>query len=110
MGKGLIKLLAAGALVGAVVHIINKVEDKDKKKAALTRAASKVGKLVSEHAKKVGHVTKERFDKIVDTVVKEYKGAKELSEDEMKELKSELKSSWRDVKDVLTMKPLKKKK
>ncbi|MBU0624953.1 hypothetical protein KKF05_01275 [Patescibacteria group bacterium] len=108
--KGLIKLLAAGALVGAVVHMINKVEDKDKKKAALTKAANKVGQRVSGHAKKMGQMTKAHFEKIIDTVVKEFTDAKDLSKDELDSLRTELKSNWKEVKDVFAKKPSKKSK
>ncbi|MFH1048003.1 MAG: hypothetical protein V1738_06935 [Patescibacteria group bacterium] len=109
MGKnGLIKLLAAGALVGAAVHMINKVENKDKKKTALTKAASKVGKLAKDHATKVGKMTKDNFNGIIDTVVSEFKETKDVSKDELNELKRELKNSWSEVKDIFTDRPSKK--
>ncbi len=111
MGKGFIKLLAAGALVGAAAHMINKCENKDKKKAALTKAANKVGQLAKKHAKDVGKMTKSNFNKIIDSVVAEFKDTKDVSKGELNELKKELKNSWDEVKDVMMdQKPAKKKK
>jgi hypothetical protein len=106
--KGLIKLLAAGALVGAAVHMINKIEDKDKKRAALTRAAKRVGQRASDHAKKMGSLTKIHFNKIIDNAVKEFKDAKNLSGDELEGLKTELKSGWNEIKDIFVKRPTKK--
>ena len=61
------------------------------------------------HAKSVGKLTKTAYGKIVDTTVAEFRGVKDLSEEELSELRSELKNSWDGVKVMFEKKPKAKK-
>jgi hypothetical protein len=102
MGKnGLIKLLAAGALVGAAAHLYKK-HDGAQKKAALAKVANNVGKKVGMHAKRVGKVTKSSFKSIVDSVVDEYQDTKDMTAGELKELKTELMNGWDKIQAEFT--------
>jgi hypothetical protein len=107
MGKGLLKLLAGGALVGAAVHLYKK-NDGDKKAAAAAKVVDRVGKKVSAHAKKVGMMTKSSFKTIVNEVTADLKEAKEMSKKELSELKAELVKSWDEVEAEMKKKPAKK--
>ncbi|HCC21991.1 hypothetical protein A2480_02450 [Candidatus Uhrbacteria bacterium RIFOXYC2_FULL_47_19] len=106
---GLIKGLAAGAVLGAVAHLVLSMEHKDEKKAAIAKAADRIRRKVMAHAKSVGKLTKTAYGKIVDTTVAEFRGVKDLSEEELSELRSELKNSWDGVKVMFEKKPKAKK-
>ncbi len=99
--KGFVKGLAAGAVLGAVASVLMSMEHKDEKKAALARVAKRVKTRVVQHSKNIGKLTKSAYNQIVDTTIAEFRGVKDLSEDEMKELRAELRDSWSDVKGVV---------
>jgi len=101
MGKGFLKGLAAGAVLGAVASVLMSIEHKDAKKAALIKVAQRVKTRVLHHSKSIGKLSKAAYNKIVDTTVAEFRGVKDLSEDELKELRTELRDSWDDVKGVI---------
>lgn len=102
--KGFIKGLAAGAVLGAVAALMHTVQDKDKKAKELEKTAMRIKDKVAAHAKKLGKLTKAAYGKIVETTIAEYRGVKELSEDELMELRDELKASWTDVQQMLNKK------
>jgi gas vesicle protein len=99
--KSFVKGLAAGAVLGAVAALLHSMQDKDKKKHDLERAAMRIKDKVAAHAKKLGKLSKSAYGKIVETTVAEYRGVKALSEAELKELKAELKAGWKDVEAMI---------
>ena len=102
--KSFVKGLAAGAVLGAVAAIMHTMQDKDKKGQELQKTAMKIKDKVAAHAKKLGKLTKTAYGKIVETTVAEYRGVKALSEDELSELRSDLKAGWTDVQKMLNKK------
>lgn len=99
--KSFVKGLAAGAVLGAVASLMMSMKEPDKKKRELQKAAHDVKDKVMAHAKKLGKLTKGSYDKIVDTTIAEYRGMRALTDDELAELRTELKSSWGDVQRIL---------
>jgi hypothetical protein len=99
--KSFVKGLAAGAVLGAVAALISTMKEKDAKAEELRRTGERIRDKVAAHAKKLGKLSKSAYGKIVDTTVAEYRGVKALSEQELKELKDELKASWGDVQKML---------
>lgn len=99
--KAFVKGLAAGAVLGAVAAMLHSIKDKDKAAKDLQKAATRIKDKVSGHAKHLGKLSKAAYDKIVDTTVAEYRGVKALTEDELDELKKELKAGWSDVKSMV---------
>jgi gas vesicle protein len=100
-GKHFIKGLAAGAVLGAVAALITTMENKSEQAQAIQKAAAKIKDKVAKHAKEIGQLTRAAYGKIVDTTVAEFKGLKELSHDEVEELRDELKESWADVEKMM---------
>lgn len=103
--KSFIKGLAAGAVLAAVAQLYMEMKDgksttsKDLKK--LKKAAEDISIRVAARAKKMGRLTKAAYGKIVDTTIAEYRGMKLLSEDELTELRGELKESWGDMHGMI---------
>lgn len=106
--KSFVKGLAAGAVLGAVAAIMHTMQDKDKKAQELQKAAMRIKDKVASHAKRLGKLTKAAYGKIVETTVAEYRGVKALSEDELADLRDELKAGWTDVQEMLNKKKSKK--
>ncbi len=100
MAKGFIKGLAAGAVVGAVAALYSTMHGKDKKAKEFRKTADAVTKKVAAHAKNLGKLTKSAYNTIVDTTLGEYKGVKALSQEELDELRDELKDSFDDIVKV----------
>jgi len=99
--KSFVKGLAAGAVLGAVAAMLHSIKDKDKAAQDLKKSASRISDKVANHAKRLGKLSKAAYDKVVDTTVAEYRGVKALTEDELDELKKELKAGWSDVKEMV---------
>jgi gas vesicle protein len=106
--KSFVKGLAAGAVLGAVAAIMHTMQDRDKKAQELQRTAMRIKDKVAAHAKKLGKLTKAAYGKIVETTIAEYRGVKALSEDELNELRGELKAGWTDVQQMINKKRAKK--
>lgn len=102
--KSFVKGLAAGAVLGAVAALVSTMKEKDKKAQELQETAMRIKDKAIAHAKKLGKLSKAAYGKIVDTTVAEFRGVKALTEDELKELKAELKASWKDVEAMLKSK------
>lgn len=102
--KSFIKGLAAGAVLGAVAALMSTMQDKDKKAKQLKVTALKLQAKVADRAKKLGKLSKSAYEKIVDTTVAEFRGVKALSEQELAELRDELKSSWETVATMMKSK------
>ncbi len=103
--KSFVKGLAAGAVLAAAAQLYMEMKDskstttKDLKK--LKKAAAEISVRVAKRAKNMGKLTKTAYGKIVDTTVAEYRGMKLLSEDELKELKGDLKDGWEDMHGMM---------
>ncbi|HTK04756.1 MAG TPA: hypothetical protein VL500_04175 [Candidatus Eisenbacteria bacterium] len=102
--KSFVKGLAAGAVLGAVAAMLHSIKDKDKAAKDLKKTAARISDKVANHAKRLGKLSKAAYEKIVDTTVAEYRGVKALTEDELAELKHELKAGWGDVKEMIEKK------
>ena len=103
MGKGtsFVKGLAAGAVIAAAAALIMEMRDGNGKKTKdLKKAAEDIGKRVAGHAMRIGSLSKSAYGKIVDTSVAEYRGVKALSEEDIKELRTELKEGWMVLKAI----------
>lgn len=103
--KSFVKGLAAGAVLAAAAQLYMEMKDgkstttKDLKN--LRKAAERISARVATRAKRMGKLTKAAYGKIVDTTIAEYRGMKLLSEDELTELRSELKESWGDMHGMI---------
>ncbi|MBN1585455.1 hypothetical protein JW899_03755 [Candidatus Uhrbacteria bacterium] len=95
--------LAFGAVLAGVVTLAMKMkEEKNKKKAKeISDHAQKTVAKVIAHAQKLGGLTKTAYGQIVDTVLAEYQDVKEISSDELKEMKIELKDGWKEVEAIM---------
>lgn len=101
--KKIVKGLAAGAVLAGVASLVVSMRDEKNRKAAkeLHQAAHQIKERVTKHAKNLGTLTKSAYGKIVDTTVAEYRGVKELSEADLREIRSDLKESWNQVQSIL---------
>lgn len=108
--KSFVKGLAAGAVLGAVAAMATTVEDKDEKLASLQKAAQRIKAKVAKDAQQVGKLSKTAYHRIVDATVEEYRSLKHLTDDELVELKRDLKDSWVEVERMVKNKPKTKKK
>jgi len=99
--KKLAKGLAAGALLGAAAMFIANAAKKDPNVKAATKAAQTVAKRAMAHAKKIGKISKSAYDSIVETTVAEARGAKQLSNAEVAELRKELSASWKELAKMM---------
>jgi gas vesicle protein len=101
--KKALKGIALGAVLAGVAALAIKMkEEKNQKKVKqLTDQAEKVSKKVVKHALSLGKLTKSAYKQIVDTTLAEYRGVKDVSETELKELKAELLDSWSDIEQML---------
>lgn len=99
--KSFIKGLAAGAVLGAVAAVVTSLENKDEKMADLQKAADRIKGKVAKHAREMGKLSKTAYHGIVNKTIEEYRGLKHLSEQELGELKADLKDSWTDVEKVV---------
>jgi gas vesicle protein len=104
MGKGFFKGIALGAVLGSLATIVMRDEHRTEKAKAAKKVADTVQKKVVEHLLAVGKVTKSAFDKVVEATLAEFRDVKELSSDELKELKKEFKDTWRQMHDAMKAK------
>jgi gas vesicle protein len=107
--KSFVKGLAAGAVLAAAASLIMDMrEGKGQKAKALKKAATDIGGKVAVHAMRLGTLSKSAYAKVVDTAIAEYRGVKALSDEDLRDLKAELKGGWSDLKAIAKKKSAKK--
>lgn len=84
--------LAAVAAAAAGVYMLTGKNAKNRKK--LAKWVGDMQNDVVKELNKAGKVTKQTYNKVVDTAVKNYKGLKNVSTEELALAAAELKSSW----------------
>lgn len=102
--KGFVKGLAAGTVLAGVAVLLHEMKGRDMNAKEVEKAAMHIKNKVTKHAKKLGKLSKAAYGKIVETTVAEYRGVKALSEDELSELRRDLKAGWEDVRKMVTRK------
>lgn len=106
--KSFVKGVAAGAVLGAVFALVTQMKKHNVKKDDLEKAGKRIQDKVAKHAKKLGRLSKQAYGKIVDTTVAEVRGVKALSEDDLMDLRDELKDGWSDIQKMFMDKKGKK--
>ena len=101
--KKVVKSLAMGAVLAGVAALVIKMKDeKNRKKVKeLAHHAQAISAKLVEHGQKMGQLTKSSYGKLVNAAVTEYRGVKELSAEEVKELKAEMLERWSEIKEIL---------
>ncbi|MEK9152515.1 MAG: hypothetical protein AAB692_04060 [Patescibacteria group bacterium] len=103
MGKkiSLFKILAVGAVLAGVAKVAMSIKNDDKKSKEMIKLAKRIKESVSDHAAKVGKMSKTTYDNLVDTAMNQLENIKDLSGSEVKTLKRELKRGWSSIKSLL---------
>lgn len=105
MKKGQKQALAVGAGLAAVaaaaagVYMLTGKNAKNRKK--LAKWAKDMQHDVVKELNKAGKVSKASYNKVVDTVAKNYKGLKNVSVEELAIMAAELKGSWDSINSEL---------
>jgi hypothetical protein len=101
--KKAIKSLAMGAVLAGVATVAIKMrEEKNRKKAKeMADRAHLMSTKVMKRAQKMGNLTKTSFHKLVDAAVNEYRGVKDVSQEEIEGLRNEIKDSWSDIQRII---------
>lgn len=106
MKKSQKQALAVGAGLAAIAAAATGVYMMTGKNAKNRKKVSKwVGDVQSDIVKqlnKAGKVSKQAYNKVVDTAMKNYKGVKNISADELALVASDLKSSWDAISKEVT--------
>ncbi len=91
-----IKGLLFGTLVGAMAtaYLSNKQKIKS---SDLVRIGTNLRNKIMKKAAKLSSITKKSYEEVVEKVVDEYQDWKHLSAEEIADLKTTLKSGWKDV-------------
>ncbi len=92
--------LAAVAAAAAGVYMLTGKNAKNRKK--LAKWASDMQHDVVNELNKAGKHTKASYQKVVDTVAKNYKGLKNVSTTELAEVAAELKGHWDSISNEVT--------
>ena len=95
--KGVPKKLIAAAVLAVVAAIILAPKIKKALPKNVQKKINKLGKDISSRAAKVGQLTKEKYEEVVDVVAKSYKRSKQISEEELKVIVPELKKYWAKI-------------
>lgn len=99
------KKIAAGFVVAAISGIIAGALLAPKKgkemRKDFKRISEKIGKDVTEKAGKIGKLTEEKYNDIVKEALLFYKKAKEIKEEDLKEIVDNLKDRWPEISKKL---------
>ena len=88
--KALLTGLALGTLVGALLD--------PERRATIKKIALELKSKVTARAKTVSELSRDAYEKMVDSAVEEMKDAKSVTKEEMDKIVAELKSGWNDVR------------
>ena len=103
--KSFVKGIAAGAVLAAAASLIMEMRGEGNVHAKeFKNVAKKIGDRVTKKALRLGKLSKSAYNNIVDTTIHEYRGVKALSEEELLELRMELRGSWNELKSLVAKK------
>ncbi len=97
------KKIAAGLLTGVIAGIVTGIliapkkgkETREELKKRIEK--NKFAKEVANRLKKVGEVTKEKYNDVVDEVSDIYRRAKRVKDEDLKEIVEEIKGRWPEI-------------
>ncbi|HOK35244.1 MAG TPA: YtxH domain-containing protein [Candidatus Pacearchaeota archaeon] len=98
-GKKITAGLFAGAIAGLLAGILlAPKEGKETREEIKKRIEkNKFAKEVMKRLGKVGEVTKEKYNQVVDEVTDVYKRAKKVKDEDLKEIVDDIKSHWPEI-------------
>ena len=88
--KALLTGLALGTLIGALLD--------PERRARVKKIAMELKIKVAYRAKTVSNLSREVYEKMVDSAAEEYQDAKSLTKEESDKIIGELKAGWDDIK------------
>src|SRR5690606_40569682 len=89
--KGIVTVIAAGAVFAAIAAAVKSMHDSGRT-AEVERTATRIKDKVAKSLANIGELTKGAYDKIVDTSVAEFKGVQAMSKSDLRDLQRELKT------------------
>lgn len=92
MGK--LKSLLTGLALGTLIGSLLDPERRERAKKVALELKSKV----TARAKTLSGLSRDAYEKLVDSAAEEMKDAKSVTKEEMDKIVAELKSGWEDVK------------
>jgi gas vesicle protein len=96
-----IRYFLLGAMAGAVAGIIYSSQSRSKTKEDRRRYYFEMKDDILERLKEIEEITKETYEKIVDSVVISYEESKILTSWEASRIKEELNSAYEQMKKIL---------
>lgn len=91
--------LALGVIAGAVAGVLLSPKSGKENREALSDNLHKIKDTLAEKLSQAGEVTKEVYDDIVGEVVRGYKEAQDITEDEANEVEQDLKEGFGKLKE-----------
>lgn len=88
--KSLLTGLALGALIGSLLD--------PKRRQRAKKIALELKSKVTAKAKAVSELSRDAYEKLVDSAAEEMKDAKSVTKEEMDKIVAELKSGWNEVR------------
>ncbi len=92
--KSFLRGTIIGAVLGSVLGLLIAPMKGEETRTNLKKLIDEVKERVSHEAK----LTKERYDQIIDAVVSEYSRDKAIASESLKEIASNLKAKWEEIK------------
>lgn len=97
--------IGAGMLIGAAIGVASAIFLQSKQGKALSKDLGKkvsaLQKKVNMELKKVDHMTKEKYQELVDKVVEYYVKTKDVAKNEIPVVRKQLMSTWKQVEREL---------
>ncbi len=88
---------AVGALLGTAAALLLAPQSGKKTRKELQKMSEEISGLVSTELPKLKKISKEAYEGLVDSTVKEYGKKKKLAETMWKDLSKTLKAQWKEV-------------
>lgn len=98
--KGMVMGLMAGVVAGAIAGVLLAPKSGEETRKDLAELAQKMKEQVAAKLGQMSRVTKTAYGEVVDTVVKQYEDAKEITSMQAEELKKQLGESYDKVKEA----------
>ena len=92
---------ALGALIGSVAALLLAPQSGSKTRKDLQKMAGDVSARVTKELPHVKKLTKETYEALVEKVVVDYKKGKKFADKVWDDLRSDLKSQWKQVEKTL---------
>jgi len=103
--KGVIIGASVGVIAGAIAGVLFAPQSGEETREDIAKYLHEMKEKIAEQIAKAGKMTKEKYDEIVDKVVRIYEAEKKITASDAADIKKRLENNYQEIMKIAAEKP-----